>query len=157
VGDRFRSIVDVHLVLIRDGQVLLSRRANTGYADGLLNLVSGHLEEGEDVVSAVARETEEEIGIRLDREDLACVHVMHHRNSEGQARIGFFFQPARWEGEPVNREPHKCSELLWCLIDALPADMVAYPAAALCSIGKGQTFSLHGWSRSAGDEQGSSQ
>jgi 8-oxo-dGTP diphosphatase len=74
------------------------------------------------------------------------VHVMHHRNPEGQSRVGFFFQPARWEGEPVNCEPHKCSELLWCPIDALPTDTVAYPAAALRSICKGEPFSVHGWS-----------
>ncbi|WP_028922053.1 hypothetical protein [Pseudonocardia acaciae] len=31
-AERYRSIVDVHLVLVRDGPLLLSRRAGTGYA-----------------------------------------------------------------------------------------------------------------------------
>ncbi len=145
MGERYRSIVDVHLVLVRDDRLLLARRANTGYADTLLNFVSGHLEEGEDVVSAVIREAAEEIGIRLAREDLSCVHVMHHRNSEGQARVGFFFRAERWAGVPTNCEPAKCSELVWAPIDAVPADMVAYPAEALPRIRKGEAFSLHGW------------
>jgi hypothetical protein len=33
--ERFRTIVDVHVLLVRpDGAVLLMERANTGYADG---------------------------------------------------------------------------------------------------------------------------
>jgi 8-oxo-dGTP diphosphatase len=143
--ERNRSVVDVHLVLVRDGQLLLTRRANTGYADGLVHMVSGHLESGEDVVTAVIREAQEEVGIDVAREDLECVHVMHHRDSRGQTRIGFFFRASRWKGEPVNNEPDKCSEVLWCPIDALPEDTVAYPAEAIRQIRKGETFSLHGW------------
>ena len=36
--DRYRTVVDVHLLLVRDGLLLWARRARTGYADGLLNL-----------------------------------------------------------------------------------------------------------------------
>jgi hypothetical protein len=53
VSHRHRSIVDVHLVLRRDGKILMGRRANTGYGDGLLHLPSGHLERGESVIEAV--------------------------------------------------------------------------------------------------------
>ncbi|ALG10735.1 NUDIX hydrolase [Kibdelosporangium phytohabitans] len=143
-GERHRSVVDVHLVLVRGGCVLLGRRAGTGFADGLLHLVSGHLESGEDVVAATMREAEEEIGVLVAREDLECVHVMHHRHGQ-DARVGFFFRATRWSGQPVNREPGKCSELVWCPIDDLPADVVAYPADAIRRIGKGEPFSLHGW------------
>ena len=143
--DRYRSIVDVHLVLVRGDQLLWARRANTGYADGQLNLVSGHLEAGEDVVAAIIREAAEEVGIGLERAALTCVHVMHHRNPEGEARVGFFFRLARWEGEPVNREPHKCAGLEWHRFDDVPADAVPYPAEAIRRIGKGESFSLHGW------------
>lgn len=143
--ERYRSIIDVHLVLVREGMLLLTRRANTGYADGLLHMVSGHLEADEDVVAAIIREADEEVGIQIAREDLRFVHVMHHRNPGEQARIGFFFSATHWKGEPVNREPHKCSEVLWCSIDALPDDIVAYPAEAIRRIRTGDVFSLHGW------------
>lgn len=144
IRERYRSIVDVHLVLVRDGSVLLTRRANTGFADGLLHLVSGHLEAGEDVVAAIAREAHEEVGVLVRREDLDCVHVMHHRHGD-DARIGLFFRATRWDGEPVNREPEKCSEVVWCRLDDLPGDVIAYPAEALRQIGRGEPFSLHGW------------
>jgi hypothetical protein len=37
----------------------------------------------------------------------------------------------RWDGEPANREPAKCSGLLWADPDNLPALMAPYAAAAI--------------------------
>ncbi|WP_063008554.1 NUDIX hydrolase [Nocardia kruczakiae] len=143
--DRYRCVVDVHLVLVRGGELLWSRRADTGYADDRLGLVSGHLEEGEDVIDAAIREANEEVGICLRREDLSCAHVMHHRNGSDIARVGFFFRAERWDGDIVNREPRKCSELVWRDFSDIPADAVPYPAAAIRRILAGETFSVHGW------------
>ncbi|MFB9906855.1 NUDIX hydrolase [Allokutzneria oryzae] len=145
MSERYRSVVDVHLVLIEDGRILLSRRHNTGYQDGRYHLVSGHLEVGESVVDGVIREAWEETGIRLSAPDLDCVHVMHHREATGEARIGLFFRAWQWEGEPVNREPGKCSDLAWFPLDALPHNTIAYPAEAVRNIAAGIPFALHGW------------
>jgi hypothetical protein len=54
--------------------------------------------------------------VHIDPADLAFTHVVHHRNPEGQGRVGFFFTTTRWSGKPNNREPHKCAGLpqfLW--------------------------------------------
>jgi len=106
---------------------------------------SGHLEAGESVVQGVIREAREEVGVLIDPADLAFSHVVHHRNPQGQARIGFFFTAARWQGEPVNREPHKCAGLYWADLAQPPANTVPYTAAALAAITQGAPFSLHGW------------
>lgn len=141
---RHSETVDVHLVLRRGEEVLLARRANTGYADGLLHVPSGHLEDGEDVRSGMIREAREEIGIELTPEDLTAALVMQHRAPGGEARIGWFFvAPYGSGGEPVNREPHKCSELAWHRLDALPDDMVAYCRAGLDAYRAGLPFVLH--------------
>ncbi|NJC68116.1 NUDIX domain-containing protein [Planosporangium thailandense] len=145
MAERHRSIVDVHLILRCDGKILMGRRANTGYGDGLLHLPSGHLERGESVVTGVIRETYEEIGVVVAPEALRCRHVMHRNDPTGYDRVGFFFEADRWAGEPVNREPDKCSELVWVDPDALPDDVIAYPAAAVAQIQRGTAFSLHGW------------
>ncbi|MER6951258.1 NUDIX domain-containing protein [Nonomuraea sp. NPDC000554] len=142
---RYRSVVDVHLVLRRGGLILLAERANTGFADGGLNLPSGHLEEGESVVDAVIREAREEVGVIVDPPDLRFLHVMHHRGASGAARVGFFFEAVRWEGEPVNMEPHKCAGLLWADPGALPPNTVAYPAAGITQCHRGAVFALDGW------------
>jgi ADP-ribose pyrophosphatase YjhB (NUDIX family) len=138
---RFRAIVDVHIVFVRDGAVLLTRRAGTGYADGLWHLPSGHLEEGESVVAAAAREAREEVGAVIEPDDLTFVHAMHR----APERVGLFFAAERWSGEPYNAEPDKCSEIAWHPLEALPDDTVGYPAAALRAIAAGRTFALHKW------------
>ncbi|MFD8626272.1 methyltransferase domain-containing protein [Streptomyces hygroscopicus] len=148
---RHAEIVDVHLILRRGGEVLLARRANTGYADGLLHAPSGHVEDGEDVRAALLRETAEEIGITLAPDEVRAVLVMQHKAPTGAARTGWFFEaelgePGRPEEdgrEPVNREPEKCSELGWFPLDALPDDMVAYCRAGLDAYRAGHRFTLH--------------
>jgi SAM-dependent methyltransferase len=141
---RHTEIVDVHLLLLRGDEVLLARRANTGYADGLLHAPSGHLEDGEDVRSGMIREAHEEIGLELAPDDLDAVLVMQHRAPDGNARIGWFFLARLAEGaEPVNREPDKCSELGWYPLTDLPEDMVAYCRAGLDAYRAGHRFLLH--------------
>ena len=144
---RHTEVVDVHLILRRGDEVLLARRANTGYADGLLHAPSGHAEDGEDVREAMLRETREEIGLRLDPEELRVALVMQHRSPRGEPRMGWFFEAWAEEGrEPVNAEPDKCSELRWFPLDALPGDMVAYCRAGLEAYRAGERFVLH-WHR----------
>ncbi|GLX02526.1 NUDIX domain-containing protein [Microtetraspora sp. NBRC 16547] len=142
---RFRAIVDVHLLLVRDGAVLLARRAGTGYGDGMWHLPSGHLEAGESVVDAAVREAAEEIGVAIRLDDLTFAHVMHRAPD----RVGLFFTAAAWEPEPYNAEPDKCSEIAWWPLDALPPDMIDYPAAAVRAIAAGEPFALHAWDGAA--------
>jgi len=146
VADRYGSIVDLYVLLQRpDGMILLLERSGTGYADGQLCPPSGHLEEGESVVQGVIREAREETGVLVEPGDLVFSHVIHHRNPLGQARIGFFFTTTRWQGEPANREPHKCAGLCWADPACPPANTVPYTAAALAAIAREAAFSLDGW------------
>ena len=45
--------VAVYLLLIRDGQILLLRRYNTGYEDGNYGVIAGHVERDERVTTAL--------------------------------------------------------------------------------------------------------
>ncbi len=145
-ADRYRSVVDVYVLLRRpDGMILLLERSGTGYADGQLCPPSGHLEDGESVTSCAVREAYEETGVAIDPADLVFAHVVHHRNPEGQGRVGFFFTVTRWVGEPVNREPHKCVDLRWADPATPPDRTVPYTAAALAAITRQAPFSLDGW------------
>ena len=51
----FQLIVDVHLLLLSDGDLLLGRRANTGYGDGAYEPPSDRLAERETLVEAAVR------------------------------------------------------------------------------------------------------
>lgn len=141
---RHKEVVDVHLILRRGDEVLLARRAGTGYGDGLYNLPSGHVEPGEDVRTAVIREAREEIGLALTPGDVSAELVLQHRGPGEEARIGWFFEAAYGAGgEPFNAEPEKCTELSWYAATALPDDMVAYCRAALDAWRAGERFALH--------------
>lgn len=141
---RHKEVVDVHLILRRGDEVLLARRANTGYGDGLFNLPSGHVEPGEDVRTALIREAHEEIGLMLTPEDITAELVLQHRGPGEDPRIGWFFEAAYGTGgEPFNAEPDKCTELSWHPATALPDDMVAYCRAALEAWRTGERFALH--------------
>ncbi|GAA1502686.1 NUDIX hydrolase [Streptomyces synnematoformans] len=144
---RHQEIVDVHLMLFRRApgpEVLLARRAGTGYADGLLNLPSGHLEEGEDVRAAVLREAAEEIGLVLAPEQVAAALVIQHKPPVGRPRMGWFFAAELPPGaRPVNAEPDKCAGIGWYPLDDLPDDTVAYCRAGLEAHRAGQRFVLH--------------
>ncbi|MGW7068357.1 methyltransferase domain-containing protein [Streptomyces sp. NPDC054855] len=141
---RHTEVVDVHLIVRRGDEVLLARRADTGYGDGLFNLPSGHVEPGEDVRTAVIREAREEIGLDLAADDVSAELVLQHRGPGGNPRIGWFFEAMYGAGgEPFNAEPDKCDELSWHRADALPDDMVAYCRAALEAWRAGERFALH--------------
>src|ERR1700733_15131833 len=141
----YRSIVDALLILVRDDCVLLAQRQGTGYADGAWNLPSGKLEDGETVAQAAQREGLEEIGIHTAERDLEFVHLIHYRNSLGDARIGVFFRVLSWRGEPYNAEPHKCSQIDWFPISGLPAQTYPYTAEGISAYVRGEPYSMVGW------------
>lgn len=143
--ERCRSIVDVHVILNRDGEILLLERQNTGYCDGMLHLPSGHLEEGEALHHGAAREAREEVGVTVDPDTLALAAVVHHRQRPDLARVGLFFTAQRWQGEPFNAEPHKCGKLLWADPRVLPSNTIAYPAEGIRTWLSGRGYTSHGW------------
>ncbi|MDA8368950.1 MAG: NUDIX domain-containing protein [Nocardiopsaceae bacterium] len=145
MADRYRSIVDVHVILERGDEILLLERQSTGYCDGMLHLPSGHLDEGEPAHHGAAREAREEVGVDIDPGDLVLATVVHHRQNTDLARVGFFFATTCWAGEPRNAEPHKCSKLQWCDPRVLPSNTIDYPATGIRAYLAGVPFTAHGW------------
>ena len=140
---RFKLIPEAHLFLFKDQQVLLLQRHNTGYEDGKFSVVAGHVDGGETARQAMAREAREEAGLLIEPEALRLCHVVH-RLSDAE-RVSFFFTTDTWQGEPVNLEPHKCSELAWYPLAQLPAHMVPYVRHALGQVLAGHPYSEFGW------------
>lgn len=135
---------DVHLLLRKlDGRVIFGRRQNTGFEDGAYGLPAGHLEAGESVIQALVREAKEEIGVTIVPEHVEFAHIMHSASTGGRA--AFFFTVLRWSGTPENCEPHKCSELAWFPLDALPDHLIDYVRVALQYIAADKPFSVYGW------------
>ncbi|WP_040686221.1 NUDIX domain-containing protein [Nocardia vinacea] len=143
-----RHLVDVHILLVRDGELLLSRRRSADEFDGLWHLPAGKLESGESATAAAAREAGEEIGVVIDPADLRLIHTAHVIGSGREARLGLFFHALRWAGAPVNREPDKSYGLQWFSLDALPEEsLIRYSAAGIRGFTTGTPYSEWGWAR----------
>ena len=140
---RFKLIAEVHLLLVRDDSILLLRRFNTGYEDGNYSVVAGHVDGGETFRQAMIREAREEAALELRPEQLSLAHTMH-RFSDSE-RLSLFFTASGWSGEPRNAEPHKCDELDWYPLDALPSNMVGYIRAAIEHVSRDEAYSEYGW------------
>nr|WP_241842394.1 NUDIX domain-containing protein [Pseudofrankia sp. BMG5.36] len=105
----------------------------------------GKLEAGEDAAAALCREAREEVGLRLDPASLTLVSTVHFRNEHGEGRLGLFFLPQRWDGEPVNAEPHKCSRIAWFPMGALPDNTYPYTRLGVELYATSRNFAVHGW------------
>jgi len=116
-------------LLVREGQVLLLRRCNTGYEDGRYSVSAGHIEGDEPITHAAVREAKEEVGVDIAPSALAVVGVMHRKAND--KRVDFFLVPSIWTGEPTNCEPDKCEALAWFPLDALPLHTIPYVRRAL--------------------------
>lgn len=142
---RFTLVSAVHLLLLRDGQLLLSRRFQTGYQDGNYSLPAGHVDADESCLQALLRETHEEIGLQLSATDLHFAHVVHR--FEDRESLDFFFTCHNWSGEPQNMEPHKCDQLLWTPIQNLPENTVPYIRHTITCYLQGQKYSELGFNK----------
>ena len=140
---RAKFPVTVHLLFFRENHVLLLRRFNTGYADGQYSVPAGHLDGGETVITAAAREAEEETGLRLEAGDLTFSSVLHR--IDGDERVDFFVHVQQWQGEPVNTEPDKCDELRWAHVNELPENVIPYVQKAIQNHRDGVKFEEFGW------------
>lgn len=142
--ERFKYIGSSYLILIKNNEVLLLKRANTGYMDGYYGLPAGHLDGGETAREGGAREVKEEIGINIDPLDFKVVHIMH-RKGENDERVDFFMTTEKYTGEIKNCEPEKCEELKWFPLNNLPENIVPYIKEAIKNSRENIFYSEWGW------------
>ncbi len=124
-----------YVVLRRGDEVLLQLRQGTGYRDGhWATAAAGHVEAGEPVTAAAAREALEEVGVRISPDDLVPLPTMHRTHGNGRPvdeRVDFFFTCTRFSGEPRRLEEHKSADLRWFALDALPEPVVPHELRVL--------------------------
>lgn len=113
----------VNVFVIRGNKLLLGRRANTGWMDGYLCPTGGHVEPNETPRIALVREISEELGtqVRIDDLEFLCVAA---RKSAAAEYVAYEFVVRDKDYTFVNNEKHKCSELVWVDLDALPDDII---------------------------------
>ncbi|UUV32357.1 NUDIX domain-containing protein [Amycolatopsis roodepoortensis] len=150
--DRYPLAVHVFLIQeidrgceLADKQVLLMRRAGSGYADGQLGLPAGHVDLGETPTECAIRELGEELGIELRATDLTPGATWFRMSQE--PRMDIFYTARSWEGTPQIREPHKCTELVWTVPNVMPADALEFLAPAWNDTQNGRVLREYGFAR----------
>ena len=122
-------------------QVLLQLRRGTGYMDEhWAAAAAGHVEAGESVLDAAAREVAEELGVALDPADLVPLCAMHRTvapHGPVDERVDFFFECRRWSREPERREAHRAAGLRWFDLAALPEPVVPHELRVLEGLRRG--------------------
>ena len=134
-------VAAAYVVLLRGDDVLLQLRAGTGYRDGHWALLAGHVDPGESVLDAAAREAREEAGVVLDPlglEPLTAIHRFEPGGPAVEQRMDLFFACREWSGEPTIRERHRTAEMGWFALDALPEPVVPHERLVLDGLREGR-------------------
>lgn len=109
----------------------------------------GGVDGKETLTSALIREAAEEINIHLKSDDLKMCHVMHsfHSMPEGLSfeQMDVYFVATIYEGTITNLEPHKCDELRFYPLNALPSNTMPFIRHAIDCMVNNQLFSEFGW------------
>jgi 8-oxo-dGTP pyrophosphatase MutT (NUDIX family) len=132
VEDRFRLRLGVHMLIAKDGKVLLLRRINARWGNGSYIIPAGHADGEEKASDAAIREAKEEVGVEIDPKDLEFIHAMHYLSASES--LNLFFKPRKWKGEPKIMEPNKCDDMRWFPLDKLPENTLPYIIAALRNV-----------------------
>ena len=119
--ERFQLVSAIFILLIKDGKIFLSKRKNTGWADGKYSIVGGHMDGGETARQAAVREAWEETGVKVIEKDLQFFNVAHIVTNTERVHISFLAN--KWEGEAVNNEPEKAESAGWFSLDNLPENL----------------------------------
>ncbi len=128
-----------HTLLFRNNQVLLLRRAHTGYLDGWYALPGGHLQRGEGIVACAIRECFEETGVVLDPARVLPAAVMPYRSADQQG-VDFIMACDAISGEPRLAEPDHFDDMRWFGVDALPPNAAPYIERAIALARSGDWF-----------------
>lgn len=134
----FALVPASYVYFLRDDEVLLQRRAHTGYMDGhWVAGAAGHIEPGETAIEAAVREAGEELGVTVRADDLTLLTVMHRTDGTDnpiEQRVDWFWSARVWTGNPRICEPSKCADLRWHDFGALPAPIPDYERLVIESL-----------------------
>lgn len=135
---KYPVTLKARLLLIDRGKILLLRQTKPN--GGNYTLVGGTIEEEEYAKRCLIRESREEAGIILKKEDLQLIHVMHKRGRRGH-RIVFYFKCHYWLGEARNREQKKFKSVDWFDENQLPSRLTETVKQVIRAYRRGKLYS----------------
>lgn len=93
------------------------------------------MEEDDSIIDTVIRETEEEIGITINKKDLQLV-TTSDRREWNLVYIQFLYETKFYTGTITNKEPNKAYELRFFDIEKLPENIFPPHISLILFLGK---------------------
>jgi len=112
--------IGINIFVVRNKKLLLGKRKNV-YGAETWGLPGGHLEYGEGMRKAAARELGEETGLKA-REFKFAGLINDVRKDEHYLQIGFLAKDTG-DKEPILNEPERCYEWKWFNLGNLPQEI----------------------------------
>ncbi len=112
--DVAKPIFTVDLCIVHGSEILMFKRSETNKLfPGWLALPGGHIDEGENPLSAAIREVSEEVGITLTPKDIQLKFVaMHHHLDRNELYVVFGFL-AVLHDKPVGAVSNDEGQAVW--------------------------------------------
>lgn len=136
MGQHYSAPAAVMLLLFGEHegrrQVLLQHRHNVKVLNDLWDTaVTGHVEKGESLREALAREAREELGITIRPGDLRFSSLGHILVRPGFTYYNIYFEALVFSDVPMIAEPDKCDAIGWFDVENLPPDIIPERAQAI--------------------------
>lgn len=131
-----------------DRVLLIQRGPEAKFAPKHWDLPVGKADKGEVITTTAARELKEETTLVVDPAELKVAGIIHGAWGV-EAPNGFLtvvFVAHAWDGEPVNAEPRKHSQVTWFPSDQVPTKFVSTTREALVNyLHRGPTVFTEGF------------
>ncbi|MFY9589588.1 NUDIX domain-containing protein [Rickettsia endosymbiont of Halotydeus destructor] len=139
------NMIEIIVWLIRvssDNNVfLLKKNTKTSYE---YTLVGGHVEKGESLKHVLTREVMEEVGVKVNPNDLMLTTIIA-RKLDDKHKIHFFFYTKSWEGTPYNKEPNIHLTGEWYPLNHLSTNIGPLAKRGVESLNNNKNFYEYGW------------
>ena len=140
-NEKFLSAIYL-IIKNEDGNILFQRRQGTNMWPNCLGLPAGHVDVGENAYEAAIREANEELCIIITKDDILDTFIVNRINKSLPPYYDVYFCLSSYEGIIENKEPFRCSELVWEDINNLSEDVIEYEQNSINNYLKGIKFSV---------------
>ncbi|HZW61022.1 MAG TPA: NUDIX domain-containing protein [Candidatus Babeliales bacterium] len=131
-------------LLCKDHEIVLLRRHNATFGNGMYSIPGGKVEENEPALHAIKREVQEETALVLPESAFTLMHTIHRKGTESNF-IALCFKADIAGMQPRNHEPEKHDDLQLVPLNQLPANILPAHKQIIENIQKGIAYSEHGF------------
>jgi 8-oxo-dGTP diphosphatase len=129
--------IAVYANIENDVEVLLHRRANTGFRDGYYDLPGGHVDPDEMPILAAVRELKEETNLDVSAKDLELFHIRTNElDTPGCPYLYMYFRVEKGKCRGTHRinEPNKSDDMRFFKQSDLPKPITQPSLVAIESL-----------------------